>query len=62
MNPLLAFVLVLVALTVITCVAMLFRFRPHRHCPRCRSLVDTTRWRCKYCGYKFVEQVNLHSQ
>ena len=60
MDPLLLFTLVLVALTVIVCGTMFFRFRPHRRCPRCRASVDLSRWRCKYCGYLFQE-VDLNS-
>jgi rubredoxin len=61
MTPLLAFTLVLIALTVIVCGTMFFRFRPHRRCPRCGSMVDISRWRCKFCGYQFVE-LDLDSQ
>jgi predicted Zn-ribbon and HTH transcriptional regulator len=60
MSPVLAFTLVLIALTLIVCGSMFFRFRPHRRCPRCRSMVDISRWRCKFCGYRF-DEVNLHS-
>ena len=61
MSPLLAFALVILVLTLIMCATMFFRFRPHRTCPRCRSRVDLSRWRCKHCGYQF-EQVHLHSK
>ena len=61
MSPLLAFVLVLIGLTVITCIAMFFRYRPSRACPRCGSIVDITRWRCKYCGYQF-QRIDLFSK
>ncbi|HYU59423.1 MAG TPA: hypothetical protein VEK39_01575 [Solirubrobacterales bacterium] len=61
MNPLLLFAGTLLVLTLIMCGTMLFRFRPHRRCPRCRSTVDISRWRCKFCGYQFQE-VNLHSR